>query len=48
MKIKKLVIGFVIALSAALALNAVSKTTPRGNNSETSNEHQTFLVTDTN
>lgn len=48
MKFKKLAIGFVIALSVALALNAISKTTPRGSDPEPINKHQTFLVTDTN
>jgi hypothetical protein len=46
-KFKKLAIGFVIAFSAALALNAVSKTPPRGND-PTTNEQQTFLFTSAN
>ena len=48
MKFKKLVIGFVIALSAAFALNAVSQTTPRDNNLESADQHQTLLFTDSN
>lgn len=48
MRIKKLAIGFVIALSVAFALDVVSKTTSHNKNIESGDEYKTFLFADRN
>ncbi len=48
MEIKKIVVGFVIALSVAFALDIVSKTTSHDKNPESANNHEILLLMEPN